>query len=188
MPLGIVNDEDFQKELEDSQVPTIVNPPASSAEIVNIPVPGRKNGDVNVPDSLRKIIGETAEIEGRRDALALAATFDISPSSVSAYGKGARSTSSMDKTPGKKHILDAKQRVSKRARKRLMAALSHITDAKLQNCDAPELGQVARSMSAVIKDMEPKQEQTGEKDKPQFIFYSPQLRQETHYDIIAARE
>lgn len=192
MPMGIVNDEDFQKELEDShtpvRIPEIVNPPADGARIENIPLPGRKEGDVNVPDSLRKLIGETAELEGRQDALALAACFDISPSSVSAYKNGARSTASMDKTPNKGHILSAKEKVSKRARKKLLLAISHITDAKLQNCDAPELGQVARSMSAVVKDMEPKEEQRTDKDKPQFVFYSPTLHQETHYDVIAARE
>jgi hypothetical protein len=52
---------------------------------------GRKEGDNNVPNSIRAIIGETSNIDGRKEALALANSLNIS-SSVSAYANGVTST------------------------------------------------------------------------------------------------
>ena len=95
MPIGIVSDEDFESELNRISVPKKVVPsPVLNPEIVEMDRPGRKEGDVNVPESLRKIIGEEALLNGRQSALGLAKMFDISPASVSAYANGATSTAS----------------------------------------------------------------------------------------------
>src|SRR5215831_1011577 len=109
MGMGIVSDADF--ELEQSNL----RPVPTKTEIKELERPGRSDGDNNVPDSLRKIIGETAETEGRQEALALARTFGLSDSSVSAYANGSRSTSSYDNQPLLDHINKSKARVSKRA-------------------------------------------------------------------------
>lgn len=181
MPLGIVSDKDFEKELgNSSKVP----------EIIPLPTPGRNQGDNNVPDSLRKIIGETAEIDGRQDALELANTFGISPSSVSAYGNGSRSTDSMDKQPNLEYINGAKARISKKAQHKLFKALNHLTDDKLQEAKAVDLASIAKSMSGIVKEMEPEKPKDPNEGKngPAFIVYSPQFRQENHYEVIQSRD
>lgn len=181
MPLGIVSDADFERELENSE-------PTQKADIIPMPTPGRNPGDNNVPDSLRKIIGETSQIDGRKEALALASAFGISPSSVSAYANGSTSTDSMDKRPNLPHINGAKERIAKQARNKLRDALRHITSDKLENTKAVDLASIARSMSAVVKEMEPEQEEEKKKDGPAFVIYSPQFKQENHYEIISGRD
>lgn len=147
----------------------------------------------NVPDSLRKVIGETSTLEGRSEALELANDFGISPSSVSAYSNGVTSTATYDKPDEglTNHINSAKDRVSKRARIKLMEALKHITPAKLEGAKARELSAVARDMSAIVKDMEPDTpkviNETGVAG-PTFVFYAPQFRDERSYDVVNAKE
>jgi hypothetical protein len=184
MAMGIVSDEEFNKELDSNQAPEMKVP-----EVMPLVKPGRNKGDNNVPDSLRKIIGETSVIDGRQEALALARDFGISPSSVSAYANGSTSTDSMDKTPNKNHLNNAKERISKRARLTLRKALLHITDDKLSTTKAVELAQIAKSMSGVIKDMEPDNPGPNNgKMEPQFIVYSPQLHVENNYEVIHSKE
>ncbi len=185
MAMGVVSDKDFEKELINSSVPTTVD-----AVVNPIVRPGRNSGDNNVPDSLRKIIGETSEIDGRSDALDLASRFGISASSVSAYSNGSRSTDTMNKQPALNHINQAKERISKRARIKLFKALDNITDDKLIDAKAIDLASVARSLSAVVKDMEPEvaRDSNEGKNQPTFIIYSPQIREERHYDVINARD
>jgi hypothetical protein len=185
MSMGIVSDTDFEKELEKSnpkgQKPTI-------PEVIPMPRPGRTEGDNNVPDSLRKIIGETSAIEGRSEALELAQHFGLSSASVSAYANGSTSTASMSKRPNLNHINEAKERIGKKARGKLLKALHAITDDKLEIAKAVELAQIAKSMSGVVKDMEIGPESEKGKDKPQFIVYSPQIRDERHYEVTVVRE
>jgi transcriptional regulator with XRE-family HTH domain len=183
MPMGIVSDDDFQVELQRNSVITKV-------EIKNLPSPGRKEGDNNVPDSLRKIIGETSEIDGRPAALDLANKFGISPSSVSAYANGSTSTDSMDKQPNLSHINKAKARISKMARITLRKALDNITDDKLVDSKATDLAVIARSMSGIVKEMEPEAPKGSDNGKngPTFIFYSPHVQKQDHYDIIDVKE
>lgn len=182
MPLGIVSDADFEAELERSE-------PKSKADIIPMPTPGRNQGDNNVPDSLRKIIGETAQIDGRQEALALASTFGISPSSVSAYSNGSKSTASMDKRPNLPHINGAKEVIARQARNKLRDALKHITTEKLQDTKAVELASIARQMSGIVKEMEPEEDDPNKKkDGPAFVIYSPTFKQENHYEVIAGRD
>ncbi len=185
MAMGVVSDKDFENELVNSSVPTTVD-----AVVNPIVRPGRNSGDNNVPDSLRKIIGETSEIDGRSDALDLASRFGISPSSVSAYSNGSRSTDSMTKQPALNHINQAKLRIGKRARIKLFKTLENITDEKLVDAKVADLATVARALSGVVKDMEPEvaRDSNEGKNQPTFIIYSPQVRNENHYDVINARD
>lgn len=192
MPMGIVSDKDFDiersklvKDAPDTEKSSSNTVP--SGVIVDV-TRGRPNGAVEVPNGLRKLIGEESAINGRASALELAQSLGISPSSVSAYTNGATSTASYDETPNRAHINAAKQRVANRARSRLMSALRNITPEKLEAANVRDLSGVARDMSAVIKNMEPEHTQSpsGEKGGPTFIFYSPQFRKEEHYDVIKA--
>lgn len=185
MPMGIVSDDEFEKELNR----TIVQDDVKIPEVIPMTRPGRSNGDKNVPDGLRKIIGETSEIEGRAEALALAEQFGISPSSVSAYANGSTSTASMNKTPNREYINGAKDRVSKKAMKRLLKSIDSITDDKLEGAKATDLASIAKSLSGVIKDMEPEEDANkGDANKPAFIIFAPQVHQENHYEVTKARE
>lgn len=197
MPMGIVSDKDFDLERskldgpdKKESIPT-TPPPPITGEVIDVPR-GRPNGAVEVPNGLRKLIGEESAIHGRQSALELAQSFGISPSSTSAYNAGATSTSTYGTTPNKPHIDAAKQRVSNRARSRLMNALRHITNEKLESAKPVELSAIARNMSAIVKDMEPDTPKSpngdGKNSGPTFVFYSPQIRKEDHYDVVRVNE
>lgn len=193
MPMGIVNDSDFDKELNNSSrsIPSIPHSPKPTAVITSIPPKGRGEGNIEVPNALRKVIGEESEINGREAALEMAEAFGISSSSVSAYSNGSTSTATYDKNPNISHLLKAKERISKRARTRLVQALNHITDEKLELAKVVEVAAVARAMSAIVKDMEPPQpklEIGTNGNGPNFIFYSPQTRKEETFDMVHVKE
>lgn len=191
MAMGIVSDKDFDSELnkvssdkpreESKSIPV-------TGEIVDMPAKGRGVGNVEVPNSLRKVIGETAITEGRDQAVELARQFGISPSSAAAYNVGATSTSSYDERPNAVVINKAKEKIGKRARTKLMAALRHITDEKLGEAKVRDLASIAKDMSVVFKHMEPEGPKAPTSTGPQFIFYSPQFRKEEHYDVVSAKE
>lgn len=187
MAMGIVSDADFQKELGNS-APKI--PVSKTAEVIKQTPKGRGEGNVAVPDSMRKLIGAESVENGRDSAIELAKQFGISPSSVSAYANGSTSTASYDKQPNLPAINGVKERIAKKARNRLSMALSHITDEKLGAAKLTEVSTVARDMAAIVKQMEPEVPKT-ESDKqngPTFIFYSPQFRKEEHFDVIDVKE
>lgn len=187
MPIGIVSDNMFDEELKklNRQIPV------KEVEIVDVRRPGRKEGDNNVPDSLRKIIGEEAVINGRQAALELAEDFGISPAQVSAYAKGATSTASYNNPTQSiiSHINKSRQRAIKRASKTLNAALGAITQEKLDFADASDLSGIAKDMSAIIKNLEPPQAapDTG-KSSPQFVIFAPQFRKEETFETIVVNE
>jgi len=192
MPMGIVSDEDFAKEKGNlSPTPPLVKPtPIQPAEIVDVNR-GRPPGSVEVPNSLRKIIGEASVTGGRQEALALANAFGISPSSASAYAVGATSTSSYNETPNKPVINEAKIKVQKKARQKMLLAMNKLTPDKLDATNAKDLSGIAKDMSAIIRNMEP-ESATKPGDNPSngptFIFYSPQQKKEEDFDVVFAKE
>lgn len=190
MAMGIVSNKDFEKELNNSKPKQPREEAKPIATVIDIPTPGRNEGDVNVPDSLRQVIGATSVTDGRAEALELGRQFGISPSSVSAYSRGATSTSSYDNTPNASIIDKSRQRVTKRAMSRLMGALSHITPDKLANTSAKELASIAKDMSAVVKQMEPESDKgdNGKAQLPQFVVFAPQFRDERSYEVVYAKE
>lgn len=188
MPLGIVSDEDFESELRKIDSPESTQ---ITGTIEQLPSKGRSNGDVNVPDGLRKIIGEESVINGRAAAIQLAARYGISESSVSAYANGATSTASYDRpTDIKDHIDESKNRVITRARSKMMMAMRHITNEKLEGAKLSTLASVARDMAAVVKTFTP-DEGEGERDRvkaPQFVIYAPTIRKEEHYEVVHVKD
>lgn len=214
MPIGLVSDADFLKELSRSvpggkivpvnpSTPRAVEPeviepiahvePAPVVEIKEIERAGRKSGDVNVPESLRKVIGEEAVINGRASALQLAKDMGVSPSSVSAYTKGATSTSTIN-SPAKdliSHINKSRQRAITRAQNTLNGALGAITQEKLDFTDAKDLSSIAKDMSVVIKNLEPPQlpqVDPSTVQTPQFTIYAPHFRDERSFETIIVKE
>jgi hypothetical protein len=189
MPIGIVSNDDFERELNNTSSNKRV--PSTQVQILDKVSKGRSEGDNNVPESLRKIIGETAIIDGRQSALELAEQFGISASSVSAYAKGATSTTTYD-TPNKSligHINKSRERHIKKASKVLHAALGAITQEKLDYTDAKDLSGIARDMAVVIKQLEPTKESPESiNNAPQFTIYAPTFRDERSFEVIHTNE
>lgn len=192
MAIGIVNDDELQAELDRLNGSIKKEPVVQPVVIEEIEKGGRNEGDVNVPDSLRQIIGETSVIDGRQDALALANMFGISASAVSAYAKGSTSTASYD-SPAKSiisHINKSRQRYTKKAGKVLHEAMQKIDENKLNDMSAKELAGIAKDMSVVIKNLEPQQAAPGEDGQktPQFVIFAPQFRDERTFPTMVLEE
>lgn len=187
MPMGIVSDEDFKKERDNSSPDR--RPLEKPSAVVVDTTRGRGVGNVEVPDSLRKIIGETSVTDGPAEATQLAANFGISRSSVSAYANGATSTASYDDTPNKNIIKEAREKISRKARGKLMLALRSLTPEAIAMAKAKDIAGIAKDMSAVIRSMEEKSSHDDSGPKgPTFIFYSPQTRKEETFDVVFTRE
>lgn len=186
MPIGIVNDDELQEELDR------LNRKVIEGTVVGKPSRGRSDGDNNVPDSLRKIIGEEALLNGRQAALQIAESFGVSPSQVSAYAKGATSTASYN-SPSQSlisHINKSRERAIKKASKTLNSALAAITQDKLDYTDARDLSGIAKDMSVIIKNLEPSPEAAAvsETKQPQFVIFAPQFRDERTFETIQVQE
>ena len=196
MAMGIVSDSDFDSELKNLNKPREKPEPTpivpSKVEILDAPHRGRTKGDNNVPESLRKLISETANLEGRTAALQLASSFGISPSSVSAYTSGQTSTASETKSdPIVNHLTDAKAKLSRKARAKMKMALAHITEDKLEAARLKDISGVARDMAVVIKSLEPPTPQTPNgliNNGPAFVFFTPQQKSEEEYPVVIAKE
>lgn len=195
MPLGIVSDDDINSELDNcsariNRAIDIIPPPViRPIKEYEYPV-GRGKGNLEVPNSLREIIGEESIINGRASALSLAKDFGISPSSVSAYKEGATSTATIADTPNSAIIKKAKLNISVKARKRLNMALNCITPDKLETAKLSEISSIAKDMSVVMKNMEDKNDDDRGKrtDGPSIVLYAPQIRQENHYTTVQTNE
>jgi len=187
MAMGIVSDEEFNLEKRKICPPSLIDPTSHEAVIVELER-GRGQGNVEVPDSLRKVIGEESAINGRSSALELADRFGVSPSSVSAYSNGSRSTASYENQPDLSHITAAKLKIAKKARNRLVLALNSLTQEKIEAAKVKDISGVAKDMSAIIRNMEPERPTNNGAGGPTFIFYSPQMRTEKVFDIVQVKE
>jgi hypothetical protein len=203
MPLGNVSNEDFEAELKNSSTvlkiplpvhkspvlevedPIIIN----SADIIRRNEHGRNEGDVNVPHSVRKLLGDTATFEGRQSALALASNLGISSSSVSGYTNPKNSAmAEVNKQDITAMLLGRKTKISKRALNKLNLAISLISEDKLTELKATELSSVAKDMAQVAKHMEPPKSEDTKSEPVQFHFYAPQVRNENHYETVVAKD
>lgn len=186
MGMLIVDEKEFEAEVNncvDKEIKPIVLEPEHS---------GRKQGDRNVPDSLRKIIGEESILNGRDSALELAKALQISPSSVSAYSHGAHSTDSYHK-PDKgltSYLRQRKDRVTKKALRVMQSAMNGITEEALEAASVKDKSTIAKDMSAIVKNMQDTLQEKGPENQQnnQFIFYAPRFAQEEQYEVITAPE
>jgi hypothetical protein len=185
MPMGIVSDTDFETEksrLKIKELPSV-------SEVIDIK---RGRGPVEeVPDVVRETIAKCA-INGEGTAKDIADTFAVSESSVSAYKVGAHSTSSYNEPS--ESLLDKvtshKNKISRKARARLIAALNHITDEKLQDIKAIDLSTIAKNMAAVVKNIEPPAPDVvnNNQSNVQFVFMAPRVKDETEYRTITVND
>lgn len=179
--LGIVSDSDFDFEIDrmnEKNIPV-------SIENLNR---GRGVGNNAIPDSLKKIISETAIEEGNDSAKEITRAFGISDSSLSAYKNGASSTTSYNdpKPELRKHNSEVKNRIVGKTHSRLLQAIKSITPEKLEAAKARDLAGIARDLSGVIKNLEP-EEKEEKNDKP-FVIFAPQFRDERSFQTITVKE
>lgn len=177
MPLGILTDDQLEAELIGNDKKQNTN-----ARIVDQKPLGR-NGKEEVPESARKLIGEMA-INGASPEI-ISKEFGISPSSISAYKNGATSTATYNQPDPqlKDHVTEARNKIVKRARRKLLMALDNIDDEKLSDCKPRDLAGIAKDMSAVIKNMEPEKSENNN-NGTQFIFLVPPMKKESDYPTI----
>lgn len=207
MPLGIISESELESELENlnltksqvkkvpftniEQIETVENPESidlnHKIDKIKDLVPsnlGRGIGSTEIPESIRKVIAQE-KLEGTKDHV-LAEAFGVSPSSISAYKNGAVSTKTYNEPKAElsQFLRVAKQRISKRASKKLNLALSYITDEKLAECKAVELSSVARNLSNVMVNMEQTKDSAAQGNRAQFIFVAPQQKQVSQYEVV----
>jgi hypothetical protein len=181
--MGICSESDFDQELD-----TLTSQHKESNTEIRRIERGRGEGNVEVPELIREIIGEAAVENGSKATKALTRSFDISDSSLSAYKKGATSTTSYH-TPDPKlkdNIDLAKLRASNRARGKMMLAIRHLTEEKMEDAKPRDLAGIAKDMSVIIRNMEPKTEESN--NNTNFIFYAPRPRSESEYDVVEVSE
>jgi hypothetical protein len=205
MGLGIVSNQDFESELSNSsslnrninRTPEIdMSPDETDNGITNSATlikkyheHGRNEGDINVPQSLRKLIGDTATFEGRPAGLQLASSLGISNSSVSSYTNPNNSAlSESNKSDIDSFLTERKVKISKRAINKLGLAISMIDEDKLKKCSARELSGVAKDMSQVVKHMEPSIDSTSVATPVQFFMYAPEIKTENKYQTVIAKD
>ena len=186
MPMMVVDDNEFEAELKNvTSTPEVTRDtnPISTPEVLPPEKPGRKEGDVNVPQSLRKVIAEESHINGRQEAIELAKMFGVSPSSVSAYAKGATSTDTYNKPNNslREYINKRKDRATKKALRALHSTLDTLSGKDLDEVKAKDLASIAKDMSAIVKTFEPEGPTVDPSNGNQFIFYAPHFHQESHY-------
>lgn len=184
------SESDIESESEVRMPNSDIDSGPISAFIKQLPKLGRQEGSTQVPDSLRKIIGESVIEEGRSAGTAIADFLGISQSSVSAYSKGATSTTTYNepKKELKDHLQNTRKKISKRASGKLLKALDTIDDDKLEALDALDASTVAKNMAAIIKQMEPETNKSSVVNAPQITFFIPQISREEKFDVITVNE
>lgn len=172
--MGIVSDEELQKELNKNVTP------------------GRKLGDVNVPEALRKVLAQDAIENGRESALALADSMGISASSVSAYTNGSTSTTTYNQRNSELNNANnaVRTRIAGKARRVLLRSLREITPEKLKQAKLRDVSAVARDMAAVVHQMSPKEndEAEGRGPKVNINIFAPARKVEADYETIDVTE
>jgi hypothetical protein len=179
MAIGVVSAESFDREMRDlGIVPDLEH---HVNEEVRALVRGRGNKP-EVPMAIRALVA-TEKLAGAPAEL-LADEFNISESSVSAYGNGATSTSSYDKKePEIVAALDkAEERIIGRAQHKLLAALDSISEVKLKESKPNIASAVARDMSNIVRNMKPEAAVNVQNNR--IVVFRPRLREEDEFESI----
>lgn len=184
MPLGILSDEDFDKELGISEKKDEV-----TARVEQINQGGRKSHSTTVPPSLKKIIGGTAiEDGGRQTYNELAKPFGLSYDVIEAYRTGRHSNQGRQekKEDLVDHLTKVRQGLAIKATDKLDRAIESITNEKLAAAKARDLAGIAKDMSVVVRNIE------GERGNGitnnQFVIYAPHVMNEDRFETIIAQD
>lgn len=175
----------FLKSSRNILLKKIVDDARANAEgVVNLPLKETNPaGKVSkIPDGMRAIIGAVSKVVGPKEA---AEQFGISIPTAHHIEHGHRGTNHdvVDRKDVKK--LDRElEPIRQLAIDKMKNAILAITEDKLESSKATELASVARSMSGIVKDMNPESKDGGE--KYQFNIFAPQVVNESHYTTVEA--
>lgn len=188
MPMGIVSDEDFKKEVERLIGSTREIEHAEMEKdlaIIEDIQRGRPKEKTEIPEIIRECVARSA-INGEGTGVEIAGAFGVSPSSVSAYKVGATSTASYSEPDENllSVVTEHRQKISRGARNTLLAALDNLTPSKLESVKARDLASIAKDMSSIIVDMEPPLPPVHNQQNVQFVFMAPRVQNEDAYDVI----
>ena len=167
MAMGIVSDAEFEAEVK----------------VMHQEIERGRGHKKEVPNAIRKIIAEDA-ILSDESATDIANEFGVSNSSVAAYKNGATSTASYHNA--NESLKESNDRIRAQvittARSKMLAAMGEITESRLKNAKLRDLSIVARDMSTIISNTEPRNQapQVG----AQFIFHVPQTKKESDFEVI----
>ena len=176
MALGIVSDDIFKQELEKFLPTAIVVQPKKDMR-------GHYAGQENVPDSIRKVIGDTHLESGFTAGKEMAAMFGLTQEAAQAYKDGKLSRTGNPAEVLSNHINKTKERIARKAGRLTLSAINAITDEKLAEAKAGELANVARAASSIVKDMTPETE-SRPAQLTQIVLHAPKMASEDKYQVI----
>jgi hypothetical protein len=186
MPLGLVNDDDFLREIERLNKKEEVPLPVPMA-IVKEPVPlGRPPGKENTPEIVREVVA-TLQLEGAPSKI-VGQAFGVTEDSARAYKNGATSLATYNEPSPKlhEHVLSTKEKIAKIAARKLRQSLRAISEDKIKDLSPNKAAQLAKDMSAIVKDM------TSDGDDGnkgvQVVFFSPRPEPRDSYERIVVNE
>jgi hypothetical protein len=180
MGIGIISDEELNREL------TREVPQETRAVVKEIDTQGRKKGDTNIGESVRKVIAQ--EVLESGNGTLTARTFGISDSQVTAYKNGRTSPAGNESSDLVSHVLNVRRNVVKKAANRLESALDGITEDKLSNASLRESSAIARDMAAIIRDMTPNENEKQTGPLVQFVLHAPAIKDIKDYEVIDLNE
>lgn len=143
---------------------------------------GQRSGCSNTPQEVRDLAGALALVPGVKQQT-IAAELGMSQAAVSQYKTG--HIGGRPDHPQSKEMPEGKQanldKIKDKALGRLMSSLGLLTDEKLEDCSPKDLSKIAVDMSRIHQSLSP-QQATG--DKVNLIVYSPQLRDESKFQVV----
>ena len=181
MSIGLVDNSSFEAELERL---LSSNGHSSSPSVIVKTREGRGN---NIPDEIKKIAGEEF-INGAPQAQ-VAEVLGITKTTVSHSAVGMNSTNHDVRQPKPevlKHVNSVRDRITKRASRLAITALDSIDTDKVRELSPNKQAELAKTMTSIVKDMEP--EYIDEKNKPniQVVVYAPRERSLDEFEIVKA--
>lgn len=181
MAIGLVSDDEF---LSDEEVRENAGLTRALALVKELEI-GR-GAKSETPDFIRTLVAQEA-LNGI-PAKEVSERYNVSESSVSAYKKGATSTSTYNepKKELRKHVDIFRERISKRASRIANGALKSITDDDLESLEPKDAIDIALKASAIVKNMAPEREEKEIGPAVQFILYAPKLKSEEDYEVVEA--
>jgi hypothetical protein len=174
MPIGIVSQTDYEKEIINKNVDKDTVTPARSGVITDMPEKGRGN-KLETPEPIRALVAQ--EILSGGTLRDVAREYNISQSSASAYAHAATSTASYNQpnAPLKKKNNIFKDRIVKRAGRLALTALDSISPDDFRGASLRDKASVAQQMASVVRDMIP-DDRAIEDKKVQIVIYAPAMK------------
>jgi hypothetical protein len=142
---------------------------------------GRSDGQNNLTESQRILIGKTAQLDSPRN---VAEAFHISESHVYNLRKGQTDRDHLQRKTHpelKSAIVEKREEIKDRALDKLLSTLNIISEDKLSILNAKDASKVAVNLSRVHGNMTPQESNNG---KVNITIYTPQMRSVKEYDVV----